>query len=198
MSTPVAHGLPHHASPLQLRRRRLLTAHSKLHRPIPLIHEARGRRGKRFQVVGAPQEPARVGGHPVPIAAQQLVDGLPQRLALDVPQRDVHRRRGPRDHPLRRAAAHRAQPLANGLDVHGVAANGKLRHGVDALVEGFEDDVADEARVPDPLDAVVGPQGQRDKGRNVRPPDGRPRLARDNHSPGLIANNLHRPSMSEA
>ena len=87
----VADGLPHHAHALDLARGQRLGAALHLHLAEAHALEARAGFGEIVHGMRAHQGPARIGGHAVAMAAEQRGERLAEGLALDVPQRDVHR-----------------------------------------------------------------------------------------------------------
>ena len=116
------------------------------------------------QRVRAHEGAAGVGGSAVASAAEHGVQtDLTQRLALDVPQRDVDGRQRQREDAAGTGARGGAPQLGDdGLDAHRVLADHQLGQRIDGRLAGPRQGAAEE-RDADALDAVIRPQLQGDK-----------------------------------
>ena len=179
----ITHRLAHHTQPCELVRCGLLRAHAELHRREALSREVARGRGKRVEVVVTPQETARIRGHDAGACAQQLPHGHTHGLPLDVPQRHVDGRYGPRNQSRGRTPARPSQKArADLLRAERVRANGRSRERIHHLFQRLRHQRRGEPRIGDALDAVVSAQRKRYVVRLLTR-RGWPRLARDTDSP---------------
>src|SRR3712207_2252559 len=114
------------------------------------------------------EEPVvRVAAHPVAEpAAQQLVDGHAQGLALDVEEGRLHRAERRAEHGTRPPVAVAVQPLDDGVDLERVAPD---QRALELLERGDDGQrLPLERRLADALDAGVGVELHEDE---VRPRD---------------------------
>ena len=159
--------LAHHAHAAHFvgRRRIARQRHLGLHLLEALLHQDL-RRPLRLTVgQAAPQRAGRIGRHPIPMAAQKLPQRLFQRLALDVPQRDVDGRRREGENPARPAgiAGAGAQFRGHRLDPQRIHADRQFGEFIDRPAQAAGHPAAVK-RDRDALDAAVGAQFQRDDG----------------------------------
>ena len=113
----------------------------------------------------ATERAGRVGRHPVAVATEQLPDRLLQRLALDVPERDVDGRMRQREDAARPAgiAGAIAQLAHDLLDPQRILADGELGQFLDGDLKAAGHLATIEGDA-DAFDAVVGAQAQRHDG----------------------------------
>ena len=103
-------------------------AHLGFHLAEALLNQPGASLGQILYAHGTHQSAAGVGGRPVAVAAQQRANGLVQRLALDVPHRNIDGGQGQGQdafRPGRCAGIH--QPVPQRLRVHRVFAGGQGR-----------------------------------------------------------------------
>ena len=162
-----ADGIAHHPHAADFLRRRRVAGqgHLGFHLDKPLVHQpARG--GGGLLVGQAPaQRSAGIGRHPIAHPAEQLPQRLFQRVALDVPQRQVDRRQRQQEDAGGAAivAGGEAQLAGDRLDAQRVVADDQRAEFVhrDAQRTGHRAAVERQA---DPLDPGIGLDAQDDDG----------------------------------
>ena len=128
----------------------------RLHLAEALVLEPPGRGDDLVERQVAPQRAARIGRHPLARPAEQFPQRLAERLAADVPQRDVDRRQRQGEHPGRPGAARRGAQLGDDrLDAQRVFADRQRAEIVDGAFQRGGDGAPVKGH-PDPFDAVIG------------------------------------------
>ena len=142
----------------------------------------------------AHQGAAGVGGGAVAVAAEQGVHRLVERLALQVPQRQVDSRHGQGENAAGPGAAGRsAQLVGDALDVQRVLAHHEGAQRLDGFPQRLGQRAAEEGQ-PDARQPVVGAQFKGDelaRGVANRQPDHQGIISRRAQHPGLHVRYVH-------
>ena len=184
-------GAPHRFQPRNLASDRRLGTEAELHRPEALGDQAPRIRIELFQGGRAPEEPALKRGDTITVAAKQLVYGLLQRLAFDVPQRYIDGRNRPRQESSRGPAAEPRELRTDRLGVHRIATDRDLAQPIDCGFQRACHHRGLETGVANSFDSFVGANGQRHEVHGVAAPYGRRILTRYAHGPAAEARDLH-------
>ena len=189
--------IAHHAhAPHLLGGRRIAwQRHLRLHLDEALVTSRRAAVAACASVSPRRSEPGGIGLDPVARAAEQLPQRLLQRLALDVPQRDVDCRDRQRvDARATGIAGRRAQLAQDGLDPHRVLADQQRAQFIDRAAQRAGERAAVEGEA-NAFDAGVGLDAEDDDGtqaacffRHVR----QRVVFRDAQNGGLGPGDLHR------